>query len=316
MAITSRALAFASRWFDPQTVARVFDPLVADWQREWIDAPRSRRSIVHVKGLVSFCVAIVVSSPVMLRTRVPKSLTDQVARRIAIATGLGMTVLTLPFVQDIEPWEQTLLILFVIPQSMTLAFPFAVVSAVDTIRNFAGVEPHVARGTAAKLAVVAVLFTFVMQGWVVPAANQAWRKGTFHPPSEPARAPRELSTFELLASPALATTHEPGTNEFYRARSIRHELINRAAFAVLPVVLLWRRWRALDLPAGRWFSPRSPAIGTLAMIFMFIVLQFSLRTVEMTSHRPLRFSLWLILGLLSLLGMIRVTWAERSMVRA
>ena len=36
MAITSRALAFASRWFDPQTVECVFHPLVADWQREWM----------------------------------------------------------------------------------------------------------------------------------------------------------------------------------------------------------------------------------------------------------------------------------------
>jgi len=30
----SRALTFASRWFDAATVARVFEPLVADWQRQ------------------------------------------------------------------------------------------------------------------------------------------------------------------------------------------------------------------------------------------------------------------------------------------
>src|SRR6185436_4922574 len=89
MAITSRALSFASRWFDPQTVHRVFDPLVADWQREWLDAPASRRAMIHLKGLASFCIALIASSPMLVRTRAPKQLTDQIARRVAIATGLA-----------------------------------------------------------------------------------------------------------------------------------------------------------------------------------------------------------------------------------
>ena len=310
MAITSRALAFASRWFDPATVSRVFEPLVADWQREWIDAPRGRRSVVHMKGFLSFCVAIVVSTPLLVRTRAPKPLTDQVARRIAITTGLGTAVLTLPLVREIEPWEQRLLILFVIPQAMTFAFPFAMVSAVDAIRNFAGVGPYVARGTAAKLAAGAVLFMFFMQGWVVPAANQAWREGTFHPPAEPARGLRELSTLELLASTELATSYEPGTNEFQKANNIRRELNNRAALSVLPVLLLWRRWRALDLPKGRWFSAQPAAIGTIAVIFAFLALRFSPRIVEMRWHLPVGSSIWLTLGLLTLLGVIRVKLTE------
>ena len=43
MAITNRALAFASRWFDEATVRRTFEPLIADWQREWHDASGARR---------------------------------------------------------------------------------------------------------------------------------------------------------------------------------------------------------------------------------------------------------------------------------
>ena len=35
MRLTTRALAFASRWFDEATVHRTFEPLIADWQREW-----------------------------------------------------------------------------------------------------------------------------------------------------------------------------------------------------------------------------------------------------------------------------------------
>ena len=88
MAITSRALAFVSRWFDPATVARVFEPLIADWQREWIDAPKAERLIVHSRGMLSFFIAAMVSTPGIIRARAPKALTDQLVRRIVIATGL------------------------------------------------------------------------------------------------------------------------------------------------------------------------------------------------------------------------------------
>jgi len=308
MAITSRALAFASRWFEPQTVARVFNPLVADWQREWADAPKSRRLIVHIRGILSLCIAIIVCTPAIFHARAPKALTDLIARRMAIATALGTAVLIVPFAREVQLEEtRGFFILFAVPGAIVMAFPFAMVSAVDAIRSFIGVEPHVTRGTAAKLGVVAIMFMFFMHGWVVPAANQAWREATFHPPSEPARAPRELSTFELL------TSREPATT---KANNIRRELGNRAALAVLPVLLLWRRWRALDLPKGRWFSAQPAAIGTITMIFAFLALRISPRIVEMKWHLPVGSSFWVTLGLLALLGTIRVTLAERSMVRA
>lgn len=302
MAITSRALAFASRWFDPQTVARVFHPLVADWQREWIEAPRSRRLIVHLKGFLSFCLAIVVSSPVMLRTRAPKSLTDQVARRIAIATGLA-AVFMLPLTGETQrAWVHGYLTLvFLIPGALTLAFPFALVSGVDAIRDCRDVEPHVARAAAAKLALLAFVFMLVANGWVVPPANQVFRDATFHPPSEPARAPQELSTLELL------TSREPATT---KANNIRRQINYRAAFAVLPVLVMWRRWRALDLPKGRWFSAQPAAIGTIVMIFAFVALQFSPRIVEVRWHLPVGSSYWLTLGLLALIGTVRVKLVE------
>ena len=61
MALTSRALAFASRWFDAATVQRTFEPLIADWQREWQDARRSRRARVSMRGLAAFIFAVIVS---------------------------------------------------------------------------------------------------------------------------------------------------------------------------------------------------------------------------------------------------------------
>ncbi len=41
-------LRFARAWFDEGTVTRVFEPLVADWQREWIDTSGAKRIMIAV----------------------------------------------------------------------------------------------------------------------------------------------------------------------------------------------------------------------------------------------------------------------------
>ena len=63
MAPGTRALRFAARWFDPFTVSSVFEPLIADWQRQWIDSPRSRRPAVWISGAWALTVSIVAATP-------------------------------------------------------------------------------------------------------------------------------------------------------------------------------------------------------------------------------------------------------------
>ena len=58
MAPGSRWLAFASRWFDERTVASVFEPLIADYQREWRDEGSSRRVLISIRAMVAFAVAV------------------------------------------------------------------------------------------------------------------------------------------------------------------------------------------------------------------------------------------------------------------
>jgi hypothetical protein len=333
MAITSRALAFASRWFDTQTVARVFDPLVADWQREWIDAPRSQRPVVHLKGLLGFCIAIIVSTPVMLQMRAPQRLTDRIARRIAIGAAIGTLALMLPFVREIGSLPQRgLLILSLIPQALTLAFPFALVPAVDAIRDFNGLDAPARRAAVSKLAVFAVAFVFFFHGWVMPAANQVYREtaleasvraqgnanaiAQFGRSRGPVPGVREMSNSELLASLVRAANGEPGRNPHATATSLQIEINNRAAVAILPVLLLWRRWRALDLPAGRWFSARHSAIATVAMIVAFGVMTPLSHSFAHAWRMPVGIGSWLTLVFLAAIGSLRVWIVERSVARA
>jgi hypothetical protein len=328
----SRALSFASRWFDPATTHRTFEPLIADWQREWIEAPTARRLWIRCRGFASFVVAVIASTPAIAGQRAPKTLTDQIARRITIAVAIGSLVLMLPFLRGDGPlWFRVIVFVAVIPQALTIVFPFAMVSAVDAIRRFDGLAPHTARATVSKLAMVSCLFVFVCHGWVMPAANQLYRKVTLEqsldgatrsryfrgsPAQErPLRGVRELTNSELIMrlSP---TSLEPGTNEFARVTLARREISNRATIALLPILVLWRRWRALDLPTGRWFSANHWSLATLAMAFSFAFLRFSDRFVEESWHLPVGSGPWITLALLAAIGIGRVALAERTLERA
>jgi hypothetical protein len=283
MAITSRALAFASRWFDEATVARVFQPLVADWQREWQDAPASRRWSTLLSGLWAFIVATIVTFPRIVLTPAPPTVMNRVVARVARFTLLGSAVLVAPFVLGLPgAWLPASMVLFVVPQALTAVFPFAMVPAVDAIRRHEALPPYVERGVVTKVGLAAVLLMMVFHGWVTPAANQAWRRAALQasldddrpgrqvPPGLPARGMHELTTIELIVDPS----HAYAGDIIYggRAAELRRELNNRVSFAVLPVFFLWLRWRSLDLPRRRW-SPLPAGIAVVAMIGGYVLLR-------------------------------------------
>jgi hypothetical protein len=282
MAVTTRALAFASRWFDPATVQRVFEPLVADWQREWHEAAGPQRMRVTLRGLSAFICAVMASYPRMLRQRTPSTVANRIVTRIARFTLVGAALLMIPFAFEMgSMWWRGLMMLFIVPSAITVAFPFAMITAVDAIRCDHALPPHVERSAVVKLALAAVLFMVAFGGVVTPAANQAWRVATAQAAGipAPARGIRELTIYELLTDPSRATADEGRTNSYGRALAIRRELNNRASLAVLPVCLLWLRWRLLDLPRRRW-SPLPPSVIAIAAVAGYIVLRWTERASE------------------------------------
>lgn len=262
MAITSRALAFASRWFDEATVRRVFEPLIADWQRQWQDASPSRRRLVAIYGFTAFACAVIVSSPRIALTPVPAGLTNAIARRVTRFTAIASALLMIPVVIELTrwwmrdaSWIRGSLYLLAIPSAITMAFPFAMTGAVDAIQS-RELLPHVGRSVLLKLAAFAVVFMVIYSGWVVPAAGQAGRSA-MNPAGmgAPLLRVEELTTFQLVFDPDRATVFAQGTYSASRAFSIQSELNKRIVLMVLPVVLLWLRWRAFNLPRGRWIGP-------------------------------------------------------------
>jgi hypothetical protein len=329
-----RALEFASRWLDPATVHRTFEPLVADWQREWMDALPSKRWVVQIKGLAAFCAAAIVSMPVIVRSRAPKTLTDQIARRVTIGAAIGTALLMLPFTTGFGPlWHRGLMAVVVIPQGLTLAFPFALLAGVDSIRRFNGVSVHAARATVAKLAVFGMAFVFFCHGWVTPAANQVYREAMYEASIKaqsnadtvrriararrlPVPGVREMSNVELLTTIAGREDADAGTHRSAMATAAQEELNKRGAIAFLPALLVWRRWRALDLPHGRWLSPRHVTVAAVAMAVAFSGLLAYGQHVERAWHMFAGAGPWLTLLLLGSIGMLRVWVVERSAARA
>lgn len=275
MAPGTGALAFVARWFDPSIVARVFEPLIADWQREWQDAPPRRRWHVSLRAFTAFCCAVVVSSPAFLRESTPPEVSNRIVTRIARFALVVAVLQTLPFA-----WESELslaMLLLLIPSGIAFAFPFAMVGAVDAIRCDHALPPHRERAAVIKVAVGAVIFMVVFGGFVVPAANQAFRAATYErtlrargmgdaridriqsSPYAPARGLRELSTYELL------TDHGFTDGTRYLRSYVDRELNNRASLALVPVLLLWLRWRILDVPRKRW-APLPATVVAVAAI--------------------------------------------------
>ena len=274
MRTASRALAFASRWFDEATVRRVFEPLVADWQREWQEASGAHRRSVRVRGFAAFVCAVLVSSPRILHERTPPPVSNRIVTRIARLAPVVAVLQTAPFA-----WQADLSIaalLFLVPSGLAVAFPFAMLGAVDAIRRDHALPPHVERTTVAKLAVIAVLFMLVFGGFVVPAANQAFRLDMYQRALRtqgsdaartawiqasryaPPRGVRELNSYQLL------TDHGFDDGRTYLQAQVWRELSNRASFVVLPLLLLWLRWRMLDRSPGRWLPLPARVIAIAA----------------------------------------------------
>jgi hypothetical protein len=261
----TRLLLFARRWFPPATVSNVFEPLVADWQRQWVDATPAHRQWINAKGFAAFA-----TTTVMMTPRLALAADAYRGRPLALAGGfwvLASCLLTLPFVRQDLPGQFTWLLL---PASLTVMLPFAILPAIDALRREGEAATPSDRRAALALVAVAVVGVIVGQGWVTPAANQRWRNAVASElngrPSEVFRGVKELTTSELIAGDAATIAALHGTP---RVR----ELNMRAVMAALPIVLAWLQWHALTRPRKRaWPVAKSWLLAAGAAAFFIAVM--------------------------------------------
>ena len=279
MAITARALAFVSRWFDPAIVHGTFEPLIADWQREWSDAGTARRRLISIHWSLAFAGAVLMSSPRMLVfTPAPQGTTRRVLVRIVIFTGIVTVLEILPFrsyFQRVPAWQYSALLLSLIPQGMAIAFPFAMTWVADGIRRSRTATPA-ERVVAVRVGAGAAILMIALMGWVVPDANQWFREAVSAGYGyRPARAVRETSTPDLIVEATLVGHPEIARWVGTRPALARTELSKRVFFAVLPGLLLWIQWSAARAGRRRWYSMRGWFTTLVVAVVMFVFLDYA-----------------------------------------
>ena len=309
MAITARALAFASRWFDEATVRRTFEPLIADWQREWQEASPSSRARVSVHGLAAFIFAVIVSSPSLAATRAPKTVTNRIAVRMTRFIALVSVVLLSPMLMQLaRDGRYGILVLTMLPSTITTAFPFALIGATDAIRRTQPLAANVERALAVRLAIVSMLFMIVFSGFVVPASKQAFRVVQTEGGAPVIRAVRELTTWQLITDPTMAAPQQPFTGGADRAVRIQRELNDRAVLAIVPVFLIWLRWVAIGRGRGKWWSPLPAPLATMSGFAIYITTSYWGFLLEQQLHWAAGAGYWMPIAAFAIWGLTLRYW--------
>ena len=310
---TSALLRFARRWFDERTVANVFEPLLADHQREWLEAPHARRAWIAMRTAAAFLVALAWVLPrTVLATPTPAPVARRVVSRVVVFTIGCAFLISIPMLLEIDPmWLRGTLVLYALPAAIAFALPFAVSAPVDAIRGDEALLPHVQRAAAVKLAAAGCLAMFLLLGWGGSAPNQQWRIHMWRAIAADRPAPqkgvRELTIVELITAPALATAHEA----YPRREMVQREINNRFSLILLPIAMVWMRWRLLEMPRRR-FTPLPLTIITVACLGGFVLLRWSDDIFERALSLQPGAGAWLPLVTFGIAGAAMQWWATRQ----
>ena len=251
---TDVLLRFVRRWFDERTVTNTFEPLLADHQREWLDAPPASRVRIAMRTATAFLIALLTMAPrALLLTPTPAPMTRRILARMIVFVIAYSSLNMIPFLTELRAMPAGRLgwlALWLLPSVALVALPFAMGFAVDGVRRHS--TPTAAeRLTMLRAAIVAVITVVILHGWIVPATNQQFRlEASGNRTPGPAPGARELTTPQLIGAPWLARAEG-----HRRPVAIQRELHNRATFALLPLVLIGMRWRALNRPSASWRLP-------------------------------------------------------------
>lgn len=237
-----RLLRLARRWFGRATAARVFEPLIADWQHEWLAAgSRARRLLAWWSGAAATAIAI--ATLVVTTTRTSQTL-RALLRQMAIPAALNALFLFNSSARHV-PW--TVAAVWTLTAVVSL-LPMGVTAAMWKSRRYARMW-DIGLGITAASAAVAL----ALAGWLQPmltAATQG-RFATFRP--ELAMSLPAL----WAATPSAALAPD----------ALRYEQLIRlgpAMFALLSGLV-----GAAQLRNGRWRDGLSTAHGLAVALLVF-----------------------------------------------
>lgn len=256
----ARLLHLARAWFDEGTVTRVFEPLIADWQREWADAQTAslaRRGRILISGLSAFLRSLLTCSVSLVAMLPPARVGGGFLIGAIATTAMGATAIMYPEVRQLVSLEAPLMLLlgalagFVSWLAMVL-LPLGALPA-TMLARYAGAS----RADIVRLACLLILAIIVTVGWVGPYGERVRSRAHVElrlPPlvaqgmteaqaRQTLREPRLRSADLQMSLPALWQAWVAGaTGQRWPARVLA-ELHRRVALVGLAVVMTVAGWR-------------------------------------------------------------------------
>lgn len=301
-------LRIAKRWFEPDTIARVIEPMVADWQREYLDAAPVHRRWIAARGHAALLTTVLLTVPQLLIAPLPASLTIRMWFRVFMFCLVVIVIQSGVYFLQPRPMP-AIGWFYLVPAMLTFALPFAMGPAVDAIRCSDAVTPHVARRAVVRLVAVGVLWMVVGAGWIAPQANRRWGQmvdsANAKHSVEALLTVRDLSTYDLVVA-------KGGTYPAIRTADLQRELNTRGSLALLPVLLAWIRWRTLELPRERWFSPLPATVIAAMGASAIILLQAIYGMLGDRLWHGQQLGLWIAMILFPVSHAFVTTWSRRS----
>lgn len=230
----TRLLAIARLVLEPETIARVLEPLVADWQREWLVADSmAERVSTRLRGTCAFTVS---SFTCLTVAPGPGALYRTALGTYANFTVFLVALVLVPNFVSWHPWPTELGLLVVTFLSTSVIFATLPMA----MRLSAHSGSRTARRRALLLATASSMVLVVaFLGWLAPAARRARDEAQAAASHERVAAVHawHLTLPELYQATPSATPHALSAHEL---SSQRHAV---AAYVTAPLVLGFLGWR-------------------------------------------------------------------------
>jgi lipopolysaccharide export LptBFGC system permease protein LptF len=177
--------AFAARLLPPSALERLIDPAIADLQCEHADALRQgrrwRSRWIRLAGYSAFWkVTVIAATRHALRERTTAD--DRAVGRTVVFSLVAMMVLTAvllwPALRTFrlrDTGTKSWLVLYLVPSAVAFALPLGLVFGI-----FLGLRDRASttrvKWNIAALGILCSAAAFIIVGWLMPAANQAFRE--------------------------------------------------------------------------------------------------------------------------------------------
>jgi hypothetical protein len=228
-------LAWAARVFGAHAAKRVFAPLVADWRHEVRVASPRRRPAVSLRWSLAF---VRVCAATAWRSAWSPAADTPVEWRVSLAmigfATAGTAILLVPFARWLTRPGVAPFLIYVVPQALALALPFALLPAAVALGRAAlDGSTGAARRRLAHVVAATAAVVVLHVGWIVPLANQEWRESMSG--RRLSRGLPEHTLFELRAA-----TPVPGVPPALVEREVRRRVLIAVAWPAALAVLGWR----------------------------------------------------------------------------